>query len=91
MDRVINSKHLITVGRARSPAIPCRICYGQSTIKTHLSPTTSISLTGAIRGFGGLEDACWPLLPTFAGSNPAEAVEFFRTKKSSASFPLEGK
>jgi hypothetical protein len=32
-------------------------------------------------GFGGLEDACWPLVPKFAGSNPAEAVGFFRAKK----------
>ena len=35
-------------------------------------------------GFGGLEVACWPLVPKFAGSNPAEAVGFFRAKKSSA-------
>jgi hypothetical protein len=32
-------------------------------------------------GFGGLGVACWPLVPNFAGSNPAEAVGFFRTKK----------
>jgi hypothetical protein len=32
-------------------------------------------------GFGGLEDACWPLVPKFAGSNPAETVRFFRAKK----------
>jgi hypothetical protein len=25
-------------------------------------------------GFGGLEVACWPLVPKFAGSHPAEAV-----------------
>jgi hypothetical protein len=31
-------------------------------------------------GFGGLEVACWPLLPKFACSNPAEAVRFFRQK-----------
>jgi len=24
-------------------------------------------------GFGGLAVACWPLVPKFAGSNPAEA------------------
>jgi hypothetical protein len=42
-------------------------------------------------GFGGLEVACWPLLPKFAGSNPAEAVGFFRAKKSSAHLPSEGK
>ena len=29
-------------------------------------------------GFGGLEVACWPLVPTFAGSNPAEAVGFLK-------------
>jgi hypothetical protein len=45
----------------------------------------------ALSGFGGLEDACWPLVPTFAGSNPAEAVGFFRAKKSSARLPSEGK
>ena len=33
------------------------------------------------RGFGGLEVACWPLVPKFAGSNPVEAVGFFRAKK----------
>ena len=27
-------------------------------------------------GFGVLEVACWPLVPKFAGSNPAEAVGF---------------
>jgi len=32
-------------------------------------------------GFGGLEVACWPLVPKFAGSNPAEAVGFLRAKK----------
>ena len=31
-------------------------------------------------GFGGLEVACWPLLPKFAGPNPAEAVGFFTVK-----------
>jgi hypothetical protein len=32
-------------------------------------------------GFGGLEVACWPLVPKFAGSNPAESVGFLRAKK----------
>jgi hypothetical protein len=31
--------------------------------------------------------ACWPLVPKFAGSNPAEAVRFLRTEKSSARLP----
>ena len=42
-------------------------------------------------GFGGLEVACWPLVPKFADSNPAEAVGFFRAKKPSARLPSEGK
>ena len=28
-----------------------------------------------LNDFGGLGVACWPLVPKFAGSNPAEAVE----------------
>jgi hypothetical protein len=31
-------------------------------------------------GFGGLGVACWPLVPKFAGSNPAEAVGFLGWK-----------
>ena len=42
-------------------------------------------------GVGGLEVACWLLVPKFAGSNPTEAVGFFRAKKTSARFPSEGK
>ena len=42
-------------------------------------------------GFGGLEVACWPSVSKFAGSNPTEAVGFFRAKKSSARLPSEGK
>ena len=42
-------------------------------------------------GFGGLEVACWPLVPKFTGSNPAEAVGYFRAKKSSVRLPSEGK
>ena len=33
-------------------------------------------------GFGGLEVACWPLVPKFVGSNPAEAVGFLRVNKN---------
>jgi hypothetical protein len=32
-------------------------------------------------GFGGLEVAYWPLVPKFAGSNPAEAAGFLRATK----------
>jgi hypothetical protein len=40
-------------------------------------------------GLGDVKDACWPLVPKFAGSNPAEAVGFFRAKKSPARLPSE--
>jgi hypothetical protein len=36
-------------------------------------------------GFGGLEVACWPLVPKFAGSHPAKAVGFL------GRLPSEGK
>jgi len=42
-------------------------------------------------GFGGQGVACWPLVPKFASSNPAEAVGFLGRKKSSARLPSEGK
>ena len=44
-----------------------------------------------LSSFGGLEVACWSLVPKFAGSNLAEAVGFLRVKKSSACLPSEGK
>ena len=47
-------------------------------------------LNPQLNGFGGLEVACWPLVPNFAGSNPAEAVGFFRAKKSSDPWMLRG-
>ena len=40
-----------------------------------------IIVTTKPSGFGGLGVVCWPLGPKFAGSNPAEAVGFFRVKK----------
>jgi hypothetical protein len=43
------------------------------------------------RGFGGLEVACWPLVPKFAGSHLAKAIGFLGEKKSSARFPSEEK
>ena len=42
-------------------------------------------------GFGGLEVACWPLVPKFGGSHPADAIGFLGRKKSSARLLSEGK
>jgi hypothetical protein len=52
-----------------------------------IPPNVNMSLST----FGGLEVACWPLIHKFVGSNPAEAIGFFRAKKSSTRFLSEGK
>ena len=41
-----------------------------------------MSINDTCSGFGGIEVACWPLVPKFAGSNPAEAVGFLRVNKN---------
>jgi hypothetical protein len=51
---------------------------------TQHCPSCFTGISAILSGFGGLEDA-------FAGSNPAEAVGFFRAKKSPACLPSEGK
>jgi len=38
------------------------------------------SFSQVYSGFGGLEVACWPLVPKIAGSHPAEAVGFLGEK-----------
>ena len=58
---------------------------------THVLCKRMRSQSFSIVCFGGLGVACWPLVPKFAGSNPAEAVGFLRAKKSSARLPSEGK
>ena len=61
--------------------------------KTALAYLVCPSLPNAVLtcGFGGLDVACWPLVSKFAGSNPAEAVGFFKAKKilSTPSFGRE--
>ena len=47
-------------------------------------------LINQINGFGGLEVACWPLVPKFAGSNPAEAVGFLGRKNPVHAFLRRG-
>jgi hypothetical protein len=72
-----------------------RVYFGSSVIKPPKKlkyPTFYINVNTISRhidahkcdviGFGGLGVACWPLVPKFAGSNPAEA---------SARLPSEGK
>ena len=44
----------------------------------------------SLRGFGGLGVACWPLVPKFAGSHPAEAVGFLGRKNPQHAFLRRG-
>jgi hypothetical protein len=53
-------------------------------IKQLIQPLASVG------GFGGLEVACWPLVPEFVGSNPAEAVGFFGRKNPQHAFLRRG-
>jgi hypothetical protein len=48
------------------------------------------SLVFKLSGFGGLEVACWPLVPEFVGSNPAEAFGFFGRKNPQHAFLWRG-
>jgi len=47
---------------------------------THLCTFVGFVTISKLIGFGGLEVACWPLVPKFAGSNPAKAFGFLRAK-----------
>ena len=51
---------------------------------------TSYFLLMSLSGFGGLEVACWPLVPKFAGSHPAEAVGFLGRKNPQHAFLRRG-
>ena len=55
-----------------------------------LSRATKIILHKTLSGFGGLGLACWPLVPKFVGSNPAEAVEFLGRKNPQHAFLRRG-
>jgi len=62
-------------------------------ILPHLSPTwrdtaetRSLNKHEISNGFGGLGVACWPLVPKFAGSNPAEAVGILGRKNPQHAF-----
>ena len=61
---------------------PCRgstgriglICITSAVGEDELPASRCDLINPGESGFGGLEVACWSLVPKFAGSNPAEAV-----------------
>jgi hypothetical protein len=68
-----------------------KFMYFENTLRDYIFKNIRKNSYQCVRGFGGLEDAFWPLVPKFAGSNRAETVGFFRAKKSPACLPSEGK
>ena len=63
------------------PAL-CMSCCGRNCLfYSNNHNNTVYSNTNSLSGFGGLEVACWLLVPKFMGSHPAEAVGIFRAKK----------
>ena len=51
-------------------------------IRISVTLTFETVLISSLSGFVGLEVACWPLVPKFAGSIPAEAFGFLRVNKN---------
>ena len=51
---------------------------------------TCIRMNCFSSSFGGLEVACWPLVPKFAGSHTAEAVGFLGRKNPQHAFLRRG-
>jgi hypothetical protein len=49
-----------------------------------------LRLNSRLSGFGGLEVACWPLAPKFAGSHSAEAVRFLGRNNPQHAFHSKG-
>ena len=47
--------------------------------------------TPLVSGLGGLEVACWPLVPKFAGFTPGRSRRIFRAKKKILSTPSFGR
>jgi hypothetical protein len=68
----------------------CRVFSGRGLCDKMITRPEESYWLWRLRWSGG--QACWPLVPEFAGSNPAEVVGFFQyVKKSSACLPSEGK
>jgi hypothetical protein len=53
-------------------------------------PGIIVVVTLTESGFGGLEDACWPLVLKFVGSNPAKPSDFSGRKNPHHAFLRRG-
>jgi hypothetical protein len=90
-------KGLYSAPRPALEGLPVGMCGGKDGSNTRVSQCAStygrhwqhhkcLTLISRCRGFGGLEVACWPLVPKFAGSHPAEAVGFLGGKTPQHAF-----
>jgi hypothetical protein len=72
--------------------VPSVLCYYQLIVQNPDSKAVRIFYLHiqGFSGFGGLGVACWPLVPKFAGSNPAEAVGFLGRKNPQHAFLRRG-
>jgi hypothetical protein len=77
------------VGRGRAGRLGYRL-YDTGLERWQGQDTVLSSSMSTPSGFGGLEVACWPLIPKFAGSHPAEAVGFFGRKNPQHAFLRRG-
>jgi hypothetical protein len=66
------------------------IYYFQITLAEKIVIKHNLKANGMESGFGGLGVACWPLVPKFEGSNPAEAVGFLKRKNPQHTFLRRG-
>ena len=74
---VCNGVRNMEIGSSLAQSVVC-FAYCTAAVSS-AGRVTSLAIIGRCIdhiGFGGLEVACWPLVPKFAGSNPAEATDF---------------
>ena len=89
-DAVEVGGHLPTFRRTAGRIILPDREYAVSTTHTHTHTHTHTYIYIYTRGFGGLGEACWPLVHKFAGSKTAEAVGFLGRKNPQNAFLRRG-
>jgi hypothetical protein len=81
-------------GQSQVPVLSAQITIRREMIRRACRVMTGnhlrLSMPAHLRGFGGLEVVCWPLVHKFAGSHPAEAVGFLGRKNPHHAFLRRG-
>ena len=66
------------------------MCHSIQQVQQNEGCACFCDMISVLHGFGGLGVVCWPLVPKFAGSNPAEAVGFLGRKNPQHTFLRRG-